>query len=93
MCVGFAVDEIGLPSPKFHEYVGEPVVVFTNAAASDPHPSTVAVLKFTIGHGETVTEIVVSSEQFAVDAVSVTLYVPANAYKCAPVVVEEFPSP
>lgn len=63
MCDGDVCDDDGLPSPKFHEYTGEPEVVLEKLTVSGPHPLVGEGEKFTVGAGAIVTEIVVSSLQ------------------------------
>jgi hypothetical protein len=77
VCEGLVDADTGLPSPKFQEYTGVPVVVFVNDTANGAQPVVVAVEKFATGAGLIVTAIVVSSEQVAEEAVSTTLKVDA----------------
>ena len=77
MCDGAAVDVAGLPSPKFHEYTGEPVVVLVKFTAKGPQPLDGVELKLTCGAGAIVIVMVVSSLQLAVFDVRRTEKFPA----------------
>ena len=61
------------PSPKFHAYVDAPVVVLLKLTVILSHARSVEETKLTAGFAFTVTTIVVSSEQFAVDTFRLTL--------------------